>query len=206
MNAYDKTYLESAMAALGSMLDYAVNACGEDLQTFYHRFLSSGIARQISIGNPRYLCGKSGIELACDVAIRTGEPLREEEDTIDMGSQEYWTGWTMAYLQWSLAAGYDVLRERGLGIMDVYSRYSTLHEADPSKSLAMARTILASRNPLKTARKNAGLTQARLSEMTGMNLRTIRGYEQGTIPLSSAGAGNLLALSRALGCRVEDFV
>ena len=90
--------------------------------------------------------------------------------------------------------------------MEVYSRYGTLHEADPSKSLAMARSILASRNPLKAARKNAGLTQAGLSDMTGINLRTIRGYEQGSIPLSSAGAGNLLSLSRTLGCMVEDLV
>ena len=41
-----------------------------------------------------------------------------------------------------------------------------------------------------------------------INLRhLIRVTDDGIdIPLSSAGAGNILALSRALGCRGEDFV
>ena len=61
---------------LGSMLDYAVNSCGEDLRLFYARFLSSGVAAQIERGNPRYLCGLSGVELAMTAAVRSGTTLR----------------------------------------------------------------------------------------------------------------------------------
>lgn len=62
------------------------------------RFLSSGIARAMSVGNPKYIAGLSGIELALQVASRTGSPLPTKDAFIDMGSPSYWTGWTLAYL------------------------------------------------------------------------------------------------------------
>ena len=35
---------------------------------------------------------------------------------------------------------------------------------------------------LKTLRKAAGLSQAQLGEMTGLNFRTLQHYEQGIVP------------------------
>ena len=43
--------------------NYAVNTCGEDLQLFYSRFLSSKVSAALSMANPKYLAGMSGIEL-----------------------------------------------------------------------------------------------------------------------------------------------
>ena len=84
IHAYSENYLNDAMDNLGAMLDFAVNSCGEDIHLFYTRFLSSGIAAQIGRGNPRYLCGKSGIEMALSVAERTGRPLKMADARIDM--------------------------------------------------------------------------------------------------------------------------
>lgn len=111
--AYDISYLDDAMTSLGAMLDYAVNSCGEDLALFYARFLASGVADAFSRANPKYLGGLSGIELATLVASRTGSELPKEDGLIDIGSPEYWTGWTLAYLSWYLDLDFGTIQTRG---------------------------------------------------------------------------------------------
>ena len=71
MNAYDKLYLEDAMANLAVMLDYGTMTYG-DTETFFNRFLVSDISKQFGAGNPRYISGMSGIELAESVMEETG--------------------------------------------------------------------------------------------------------------------------------------
>lgn len=153
--AYDIMYLEDAMSSIGAMMDYAVNSCGEELSSFYGRFISSGIASMIFCANPRYIAGCSGVELAETVARRTGKELPKAEPLIDIGSPEYWAGWTLAYISWFLSMDFEVLNVRGVGIEDIHRRYPTLHEADLSKSVNFARRrieqYLRSNNPLKTA-------------------------------------------------------
>ena len=208
--AYNISYLEDAMSAIGAMLDYSVNACGEDLVSFYGRFLGSGIASMIFRANPRYIAGHCGIELAEIVACRTGKPLAKAESFIDIGSPEYWTGWTMAYLSWYLNLDFKTLQERGVDIAELNRKYSTLHEADLSKSVHFALKQMAGestrKNILKDARKNAGLKQKELAEASGVSLRAIRAYEQGQLSLRNAESETLYALSRALGCPMTRFL
>jgi len=208
--AYSNAYLEDAMTSVGAMLDYAVNTCGEDLPLFYARFLGSGLAREISRCNPRYLAGMSGIELALLVAERTGDPLPVKEAFIDTGCPEYWTGWTLAYLSWYLCLDFSTLQFRGVEVLDLYHRYSTLHEADLSKSVQFAMRRLeksqTDSNLLKRARRNAGLTQQELARRSGTSLRVIRSYEQGQRSLRNAAAESVRHLSLALGCRMEDLL
>lgn len=109
MRAYNVSYLDDAMSAMGAMLDYAVNSCGEDLSLFYSRFLASYVSQALSAANPKYLAGMSGIELALKVAQATGDELSDADDFINMGSPEYWTGWTLAYLNWYLCLDYRVM-------------------------------------------------------------------------------------------------
>lgn len=200
-------YLEDAMSLMGAMLDYAVNACGEDMELFYARFLGSGIARQISSVNPKYVAGMSGTELAMIVAERTGDPLPKMDYCTDIGSPEYWTGWTMAYISLSLNMDFRTLSERGLLLKDVYSRYPSLHEADLSKSLSFAgKRMLTSLNPLKAARISAGMSQKQLADLSGVSLRTIRGYEQGQRKLSNASAESLLRLCNIIGCTPDYLI
>lgn len=210
IHAYSENYLNDAMDNLGAMLDFAVNSCGEDIHLFYTRFLSSGIAAQIGRGNPRYLCGKSGIEMALSVAERTGRPLKMADARIDMGSPEYWTGWTLAYLQWYLCADFKFLHSAGVGVGPLHERYATLHEADLSKSIAFARKQIEGYrrfyNPLKALRKNAGLSQRELAAQSGTTLRSIRAYEQKQLNLSNAESETLVLLSRVLGCTPADLI
>lgn len=202
MRAYNPLYLDDVMASLGAMFDYAVNSCGEPLPEFYARFLSSSVAGNIAAGNPRYLCGLSGVELAERVADTTGKPLPEKRPYIDMGSPEYWTGWTLAYIQWYMNVGF-----KRIDIMDLYNRYSTLHEADLSKSIQFASKALHKHvRPLKEARKDAHMTQEKLADLSGVSLRLVRAYEQGQLSLSNAGAEGLGNICKVLGCPMDRLL
>ena len=206
--AYDISYLDDAMTSLGAMLDYAVNSCGEDLALFYARFLASGVADAFSRASPKYLGGLSGIELATLVASRTGSELPKEDGLIDIGSPEYWTGWTLAYLSWYLDLDFGTIQARGLTVQSLRDRYPVLHEADLSKSVQFAIKRLGETSGgdlLKRARKNARLTQRQLSDITGIPLSVIRSYEQDKRTLKSAETENVRRICRALGCRLEDI-
>lgn len=206
--AYDISYLDDAMTSLGAMLDYAVNSCGEDLALFYARFLASGVADAFSRANPKYLGGLSGIELATLVASRTGSVLPKEDGLIDIGSPEYWTGWTLAYLSWYLDLDFGTIQARGLTVQSLRDRYPVLHEADLSKSVQFAMKRLGETSGgdlLKLARKNARLTQRQLSDIAEIPLTVIRSYEQDKRSLKSAETENVRRICRALGCRIEDL-
>lgn len=206
IRAYDIAYLDDAMASIGAMLDYAVNVCGEPLELFWNRFLASGVASSLSRANPKYLAGMSGVELARAVADRSGDSLPDAEPFIDMGSPEYWTGWAMAYIAWYLNVDFGSLASGGMGVMDLYRRYPTLHEADLSKAVRFAQGRLSKDNPLKRIRENSGLTQRQLATLSGNTLRSIRGYEQGQRALENASTASVLGLCRVLGCRPEDLL
>ena len=198
------------MSSLGAMLDYAVNSCGEDLQLFYSRFLISNVSSALSAANPKYLAGMSGIELASLVARSTGDDLPVMDDYINMGSPEYWTGWTLAYLNWFLCIDYRTLQARGVTVQALWNRYPTLHEADLTKSVQFAVKRLAEaakgNNPLKQARISAGLTQRELAAISNNTIRNIRAWEQGQRSLNNASAASLWRICHVLGISLSDIL
>lgn len=211
MNAYNETYLDDAMCNLGEMLDYVVNVCGQDINIFFRYFISSGVATQFEKGNPKYVTGMSGVELAWDIMRKvTGDcEYKEPDDSVER-SREYWTGWVLAYYQWFRNIRFSELYDNGLTPSKICSDY-ILHEADISKFVEMADNITRYRQSkagdrLKRMRAYWNYTQKELSEKSGVSLRMIQLYEQGQNDLSKAQAGVVLSLSQALGCRVEDLI
>lgn len=59
---------------------------------------------------------------------------------------------------------------------------------------------------LKEFRKFRGMTQAKLSEISGVNLRTLQDYEQGSKDINKVAGITLYKLAQALNCRVEDLL
>ena len=59
---------------------------------------------------------------------------------------------------------------------------------------------------LKYIRENRGISQAELSELSGVKLRSIQMYEQRVNSIDKAQAGTVYKLSRVLGCTVEDLL
>ena len=60
---------------------------------------------------------------------------------------------------------------------------------------------------LKIMRTGAGLSQRQLSELSGVNLRTIQDYESnGGQVIDKANLRALLNLAKALGCNIKDIL
>ena len=90
--AYKKTYLSSAMRNLAVMMDCGVRKYGYSIEEFYNKFLASDVSRQFACGNPRYLVGMSGAELAdCVVEVSGGTVLKKNNGNYTV-SPEYWAG------------------------------------------------------------------------------------------------------------------
>ncbi|MDO4502759.1 MAG: helix-turn-helix transcriptional regulator [Coriobacteriia bacterium] len=216
MRAYSELYLEDAQACLGEMLDYATSSLEFDANRFFSLFITSGIARQFERGNPKYVGGMSGVELA-NAVLRHTDPRSDENAaglspyTCPLGKTSwYWTGWILAYYQWHSCIGFSQLIEYGLSPARVQTMY-ILHEADPQVFVDRANDIVASYRAsaptrLRTVRKARGMTQQQLAAASGTSLRMIQLYEQRQNSIDSAAGATLFRLSRALGCSMEDLL
>ena len=65
---------------------------------------------------------------------------------------------------------------------------------------------LGSDDMLKDIRESKGLTRKELSELSGINFRSLQDYEQGHKNITSAKGETLYRLSVALGCSMEELV
>lgn len=59
---------------------------------------------------------------------------------------------------------------------------------------------------LKELRTKRGLSQSQLAERSGVNLRTLQQYEQGTRNINGASLSTLVDLSKVLECKVKDIL
>lgn len=59
---------------------------------------------------------------------------------------------------------------------------------------------------LQTIRKSKGLSQSQLANASGVNLRTLQDYEQGSKDINKVAGITLYKLAQALECNVEDLL
>ena len=211
MSAYSELYLDDAMNNLGDMIEYAVCDLGFDPDTFFGWFISSGIASRFEKGNPKYITGMSGFELAEAVLTETNVSYKKREPSYtEFKGREYWAGWILAYYQWVTGKRFEDMVRDGLALSTVLSMY-ILHEADESKFVDAANEIIARnkedrKSKLSEIRKARGFTQQELSEASGVTLRMIQLYEQKQNDISKAQVTVVLNLAKALGCEAEDLI
>ena len=207
-NAYAEVYLDDAMETLGSALEYAVLIGGMDGQKFLDLFAASEISHEFGRGNVKYISGMSGIELCRLIFYKCGikEPEETELSHIDY-PPEYWIGWILAFYQWHSGKSFATICKR-LKYDDLYHLYGVLHEADPSKSIKVFDDIMKSQKETNLAllRKNKGLSQSELAEKSNVSVRSIQLYEQRCSNIKNAQYNNLQALSKVLGCEIEDLL
>jgi len=212
IHAYAETYLDDAMNNLGDMFDYVVYDCGYRLDDFYSYFLVSGVADLFGKGNPRYVAGLSGPELASAVFLRTkGSRLdKAPSENIDK-SAEYWAGWILAYYQWFTGRSFLELQSNGLTIKHLIYLYPTLHEADITKFVDIVNRLVEKSKKskvtnLKRIRKAAGMSQRELAKASTVSLRMIQLYEQRNKDINKAQVITLAKIARVLGCDVGDLI
>ena len=209
--AYYEAYLPYAMENLAVMMDCGINKCGYSPKQFYRMFLTSGIARQIEKGNPRYVAGLSGAELAyLVIELSSGESRADIDGTFTL-SPEYWSGLVLAYYQWKSGKSFRFISDNGLGLEKIIAMYHPLHEADLDKFADIAdkiidKSVKNSKSPLKKARERCGITQKELSRISGISLRMIRAYEQKSQDIANANFSTVSRLESILHADFsEDF-
>ena len=75
-HAYKESYLNKAQKTLAAMMVYAVSDLKYEPDEFFRLFLQSGLVDEFGRGNPKYIAGKSGVELAREVIlITTGQSV-----------------------------------------------------------------------------------------------------------------------------------
>lgn len=207
--AYQETYLSKAQAALGDAFDYAINTCRISGADFIKLFTASSVSRRMENGEPAYLAGKSGIEIAADVLLESTGKQPEAEPQEHFGrSREYWIGWAVCYYQWFSARSYsDIFKV--LSYEDLENMYYTLHEADITKFVDIADEKIREHfkdTNLKRIRSSYGCTQAELAKRSGVSLRSIQMYEQRNKDINKASADALYRISRVFGCSMESLL
>ena len=129
-HAYSELYLDDAMKNLGDMMEYAICDLKYDPDKFFGWFISSGIALKFEKGNPKYVAGMSGTELAEAVLTATNVVFEQKNPSgYEDKGREYWGGWILAYYQWLTNRRFEDIVRDGLSMSSVFSMY-ILHEAD----------------------------------------------------------------------------
>ena len=208
-HAYQEIYLSNAQSMPGDAFDYGINACHSPGSSFVKLFVASTISKRLENGEPSYLSGKSGIEVAMEILAETTGKVPDAAPQEHFGrSREYWIGWAVAYYQWFSGRSYSDIFQV-VTFEELQRMYDPLHEADITKFAdildARMREFFADTS-LKRIRAAYGCTQAELAKRSGVSLRSIQMYEQRNKDINKASAETLLRLSKVLGCTMEDLM
>lgn len=209
MNAYYDGYVSDAQETLGNMMDYAVNSCGMEPEEIFVMFLSSGVAEQFERGNPRYVTGMSGAELAKEVVLKvTGQELVEPEEFFLDKSPEYWSGWILAYYQWCTCRSFKKIHQV-ISITEILCMYPTHHEADVERFTETVNDIYLKRHTktyLQQMRENAGMSREEVSMQSGVSEQVIESLETNFDLIRKTDAFLVFRLAHVFGCTMEDLM
>ena len=209
IHAYDKLYLDKARTMLARMLDFAVYELHIKMEVFWDLFIASGVATRFESGDFTLLVGKSGVEAVYEVLDRSGLSRERIKPQYPADrSEEYWTGWALAYYQWETGLSFAEINKH-IPITQVCALYSPYHEMDIRQFCDRMDQLYKSAKQdtnLKLLRKASGMSQRELAQQSGVPFRTIQQYEQRQKNINKAQAESLLRLSMALNCRTEDLL
>ena len=209
IRAYDEDYVSGAQRILGDAVDFAVMTLGLDPDDFGRVFAVSDASRQFESGNPRYVAGMNGCELARLVLTDTNTPFHDEADVmyLDKGP-EYWAGWALAFYQWYSGYSFrEILAAVSLG--EIMEMYPVFHEMDILQFADRMQNRMREAYPqtrLRVRRENCGLSQSELAERSGVPLRQIQLFEQRRRNINKTAGETLLRLGKVLYCRMEDLM
>ncbi len=209
IHAYQEMYAYRAQSALGDAFDYAINVLKMQPNDFITLFLVSSISKSMEVGEPKYVTGKSGIEILVDVIYETtGKEFEIEAEDRFFRTREYWIGWAVAYYQWYSNRSYSEIFE-AVSFEELQNMYYTLHEADITKFVEIMDSLLKEyfhETNLKRRRVRCKLSQSKLAELSGVSLRSIQMYEQRNKDINKASADKLYRMAKILNCKMEDLI
>lgn len=209
IRAYDEEYVSGAQRILGDAVDFAVMSLGLDPVLFGNAFAVSESSKQFAAGNPRYVAGMNGCELARKVLTETKVSFEDTEDEMFIDkSPEYWAGWVLAYYQWySCRSFMEILNAVSLETM--IGMYPVYHEMDIMQFVDRMQEMLKAAYPhtkLRIRRETCGLSQSETAANANVPLRQIQLFEQRRRDINKTAAETLYKLGKALHCRMEDLM
>ena len=206
--AYNDLYLNDAQTSLAVLIDYSINDCKKTPEYITYIFTGQ-VSELFEIGDPRTIAGMSGVELAREIMLKANPTEKFPDQSISNGyRKEYWAGWALAYYQWYTGKRFKRIFER-IPLREIISMYNVYHEMDISNFVEEMdkrydSVILPTK--LREFREYRGISQQKLSEISGVSLRSIQLYEQRVNDIDKAQAHTLYKLSRALYCEIEDLL
>ena len=181
IHAYQEFYLNSAKKSIGTAFHYAINVCKIKGEDFVNMFLISNVSKRIENGEPLYLKGKSGIEIAKEIIEDSTDRIINYEEIANYErTKEYWIGYVATHYQWYSDKSFQVIFN-AVSYEELEKMYYTLHEADISKFIEIMDDIIKRKyldTNLKRIRLSLNLSQAELANISGVSLRSIQMYEQ----------------------------
>lgn len=209
IHAYPEMYVSKAQDRLGDAFYYAINSCNIAGEDFMQMFACSSVSRRMAKADPKYVPGKSGIEIALDVIEEvTGKSLHIEPKVSYSRSMEYWMGWALAYYQWWSDRQYKEIFQV-VSYKDLQKMYYTLHEANVTKFADIMERLMHeyfAETNLKRFRGYTGMTQAELARQSGVSLRSIQMYEQRNKDINKASVETVYRLAKVFNCSVEALL
>ena len=209
IRAYDEEYVSGAQRILGDAVDFAVMSLGLDPVLFGNAFALSESSKQFAAGNPRYVAGINGCELARKVLSETNTSFQDAEDIMYLDkSPEYWAGWALAYYQWySVRSFMEILT--AVPLEEIIRLYLPYHEMDIRQFADAMQDRMKAAHPhtkQRIHRENCSMSQSELAAEADVPIRQIQLFEQRQRNINMTAAETLLKLSKALCCRMEDLL
>lgn len=207
--SYPQCYIDDFSDTCGYMFQYVKKDCGIDPDDFFDWLIMSRVANQIQLGNPRFIAGMSGPDIARDVFVKTfGREFGVEPQYHTMLEADFWVGSILAYYSWYSGMSFAQMRSFGIKPSVIAKLYQENRDDRQKLMEAMMGIVEKNRDAssLTYFRKLAGLTQKQLSESSGVPLRMIQLYEQGQNDLCKAKAETVLKLADVLKCSVGQLL
>lgn len=129
--AYSELYISDAQKTIAHSFDYAVNKMNLSLKEYAEKFLAFKYLNLLESGDPHYVAGISGIELAKEICGK------ENTDFGHLSYEpkvEYWTGWILSYYQWAKNTKYKTILSK-FPIEKFEKAYPTFHECNKNRMI-----------------------------------------------------------------------
>lgn len=209
MNAYPIYYLDDAKENLAVCFDYVVNVCHINIDSFMFMLINSKIAHKFETGDPHYVSGMSGTELA-NIIIKEcwNKEIQKKYKPQFEKTEEYWAGYYLAEYMWKTGRTFKELFRR-INLSDIVKLYNPYHEMSIdhfNKAIDKMYYSKEFETRLKQLREARGYSQSQLAKLTGINIRSIQMYEQRNNDIDKAQVNTLYKLSVALNCNIEDLL
>lgn len=196
-------YIRNFARKFGTLLEMAY-VDKKDMNIFYYLLVRSSIIKEIENGNIKYL-NLTPNELYYE--INKDKKVLKREYIPYRGSY-YWAGMMLTYFVFKYDISYKEINNN-ITLEEVANSYYPLHEASEDKFFEFINSNLNKDKKdtnLRIYRKLNNLSQNQLSEISGVELRSIEMYEQRRNDINKAQSITLYKLSKALGCTIEDIL